>query len=195
RFFRTIIRNRKSGSCGGKFNRFTTARLNRCTIRFRKSFLWRPVTCAKFWIRPALAHSPSSWSRLSAASLTCGILAITVHDGYVFVRPLFAALAKFEQSEPGMKLYFPDLVRSIDLAAERKRIATIKFAPRGTKTNAAEAEVLAHHKAVAPTTIPNDAEAIAALTEEERRIAEKNSSAAESSFQKVLVKHEMQQGA
>jgi len=110
-------------------------------------------------------------------------------DGYVLVRPLFAALAKFEQSEPGMKLYFPDLVRSIDLAAERKRIATIKFAPRGTKTNATEAEVLARHKAVAPTTIPNDAEAIAALTEGERHIAEKNPRAAAASFQKVLVKY------
>jgi len=110
-------------------------------------------------------------------------------DGYVLVRPLFAALAKFEQSEPGMKLYFPDLVRSIDLAAERKRIATIKFAPRGTKTNATEAEVLARHKAVAPTTIPNDAEAIAALTEGERHIAEKNPRAAAESFQKVLLKY------
>jgi tetratricopeptide (TPR) repeat protein len=50
-------------------------------------------------------------------------------------------------------------------------------------------EVLARHKAAAPTTIPNDAEAIAALTEGERRIAEKNPQAAEASFQKVLVKY------
>jgi hypothetical protein len=110
-------------------------------------------------------------------------------DGYVLVRALFAALAKFEQSEPGMKLYFPDLLRSIDLEGERKRIAGVKFAPRGEKANAAEAEVLARHKAVAPTTIPNDPEAIASLTEGERRIAEKNPRAAETSFQKVLVKY------
>jgi hypothetical protein len=110
-------------------------------------------------------------------------------DGYVLVRPLFAALAKFEQSEPGMKLYFPDLIRSIDVATERKRIANIKFAPRGVRTNATEAEILARHKTVVPTTIPNDAEAIAALTEGERRIAEKNPRAAEASFQKVLVKY------
>lgn len=110
-------------------------------------------------------------------------------DGYVLVRPLFAALAKFEQSEPTMKLYFPDLLRSIDLEAERKRIATIKFAPRGVKSNATEAEVLARHKAATPTTIPNDAEAIAALTEGERRIAEKNPRAAAAAFQRVLVKY------
>jgi hypothetical protein len=110
-------------------------------------------------------------------------------DGYVLTRPLFAALAKFEQSEPGMKLYFPDLVRSVDLATEQKRVATIKFAPRSGSASDTEAEFLARHKAPAPITIPNDAEAIAALTEGERRIAEKNPTAAEAWFQKVLVKY------
>src|SRR4029077_6277689 len=95
-------------------------------------------------------------------------------NGYVLVRPLFAALTKFEQSEPGMKLYFPDLVRSIDVAAEQKRIATIKFATGGVKSATTDAEVLARHRAATPTTIPNDAETIAAPTEGERRIAEKN---------------------
>src|SRR5260370_25726368 len=34
-------------------------------------------------------------------------------DGNVLVRPLFAALGNFERSEPAMKLYFPQMVRSI----------------------------------------------------------------------------------
>ena len=110
-------------------------------------------------------------------------------DGYVLVRPLVTALTKFEQSEPAMKLYFPDLLRSIDVGAEQKRIATIKFAPRGENVAATEKEILARHKAIAPTTIPNDPDAIAALTEGERRIAEKNPRAAEASFQRVLVKY------
>jgi len=111
-------------------------------------------------------------------------------DGYVLVRPLFTALAKFEQSEPGMKLYFPDLIRSVDLAAEQKRVATIKFAPRGPKADATEAEVIARRNAITPpSTIPNDSEAIAALTEGERRISEKNPRAAETAFHKVLVKY------
>jgi hypothetical protein len=110
-------------------------------------------------------------------------------DGYVLVRPLFVALSKFEQSEPGMKLFFPDLVRSIDVAAEQKRVLTIKFAPKGPRTDATDAEIVARHKPLAPTTVPNDAEAIAALTEGERRIAEKNPRAAEASFHKVLVKY------
>ena len=110
--------------------------------------------------------------------------------GLVLVRPLFAALAKFEQSEPGIRLYFPDLVRSMDVAAEQKRVAAIRFAQpvRAESTDATEAEVVARRRA-APTTIPNDAEAIAALTEGERRIAEKNPRAAEASFQRVLAKY------
>jgi len=43
-------------------------------------------------------------------------------EGYVLVKPLFAALPKFENSEPSMKLFFPDLVRAIDVGAEAKRL-------------------------------------------------------------------------
>jgi Tfp pilus assembly protein PilF len=50
-------------------------------------------------------------------------------------------------------------------------------------------EEVARKKKPAPTTVPNDAEIIAALTEGERRIAEKNPRAAEASFQKVLTKY------
>ena len=110
-------------------------------------------------------------------------------DGYVLVRPLFAALAKFEGSEPAMKLYFPDLVRSVDVGAEQRRVASIKFASGRPDVAGAEAESVVRHKVVAPDTIPNDAEAIAALTEGERRIAEKNPKAAEASFEKVLMKY------
>ena len=50
-------------------------------------------------------------------------------DGYVLVKPLFGVLPKFENSEPSMKLFFPDLVRAIDAGTEAKRLATVKFAP------------------------------------------------------------------
>jgi len=110
-------------------------------------------------------------------------------DGYVLVRPLFAALAKFEGSEPAMKFYFPDLVRSIDVGAEQKRVASIKFASGSPNPVGAESESVARRKPAAPTTVPNDADAIAALTEGERRIAERNPRAAAESFQKVLMKY------
>jgi len=112
-------------------------------------------------------------------------------DGYVLVKPLFGALPKFENSEPSMKLFFPDLVRAIDLGAETKRLATVKFAPADAPSPEDEAanEKIARAKRAAPTTVPNDAEVIAALTEGERRIAEKNPRAAEASFKKVLTKY------
>jgi len=112
-------------------------------------------------------------------------------EGYVLVKPLFAALPKFENSEPSMKLFFPDLVRAIDLGAEAKRLAALKFAPADAAPVEDETtnEKIVHEKKVAPTTVPNDAEVITALTEGERRIAEKNPRAAEASFQKVLTKY------
>ena len=111
-------------------------------------------------------------------------------DGYVLVRPLFGALAKFEESEPSMKYYFPELVRSIDLTAEEKRVEAIQFAaPLPSGRDATEREAVALHKQQLPSTIPNDKDAIAALTEGERRIAEKNPRAAEASFKKVLAKY------
>jgi len=112
-------------------------------------------------------------------------------DGYVLVRPLFAVLGNFERSEPSMRLFFPEMVRSIDVSAEAKRVQTIKFAPANTeaKLDQTASEEVARRRKLIPSTIPNDPEAIAALTEGERRIAEKNPRAAESSFQKVLAKY------
>ena len=111
-------------------------------------------------------------------------------DGYVLVRPLVTALADFEKSEPSMKRYFPDLVRSIDEKAEAKRLAGIPFAAADTtKSDDAAVEVVARPKRALPTTVPNDADAIAELTEGERQIAAKNSPAAEAAFQKVLMKY------
>jgi len=112
-------------------------------------------------------------------------------EGYVLVKPLFAALPKFENSEPSMKLFFPDLVRAIGVGAEAKRVAAVKFAPAQTAKPEDEAttEEVARRRSAAPTTVPNDAEVLTALTEGERRIAEKNPRAAETSFQKVLTKY------
>ena len=111
-------------------------------------------------------------------------------DGYVLVRPLVTALEGFEKSEPSMKRYFPDLVRSIDEKAEAKRLTTLQFAPADAgQADDAAAEAIARRKKALPTTVPNDAEVIAALTEGERQIAAKNSRAAEASFKKVLVKY------
>jgi tetratricopeptide (TPR) repeat protein len=111
--------------------------------------------------------------------------------GYVIVRPIYRELTNYGQSEPAMKLYFPDLVRAIDLKVEQPRVASIKFAealPESQQAEELSNEEVARRKRV-PTTIPNDQDAIAALTEGERRLAEKNPRAAEISFRRVLAKY------
>lgn len=111
-------------------------------------------------------------------------------DGYVLVRPLVTALEGFEKSEPSMKRYFPDLVRGFDDKAEAKRLTALQFAPADeVQADEAAAEAIARRKKALPTTVPNDAEVIAALTEGERQIAAKNSRAAEASFKTVLAKY------
>lgn len=112
-------------------------------------------------------------------------------DGYVLVRTIFLGLAKYEASEPSMALYFPDLVRGINLPAEAKRIEAIQFASadRGQNADDPAGEEVTRHRVAQPTTVPNDADAIASLTDGERRISEKNPRAAEVSFQKVLARY------
>jgi len=88
-------------------------------------------------------------------------------DGYVLVRPLFAQLVKFEQSEPSMKLFFPDWVRAVDTAAEVKRVSAITFAAAGPSHDADPSEEAVARRPAPPSTVPNDAEAIALLTEGE----------------------------
>src|SRR5260370_25458046 len=83
-------------------------------------------------------------------------------------------------NRPSMKLFFPEMVRSIDINAEAKRLQTIKFAPASAaaKPDETGSESLARRRKLPPSTIPNAPEASAALTEGERRIADKNLRAA-----------------
>lgn len=112
-------------------------------------------------------------------------------DGFLMVRPIFLGLKGYEQSEPSMKIYFPDLIRGIDLKAEQQRDATVAFAtgsPSGKERDISSEEE-GRRKRATPTTVPNDQEAIAELTEGEKRISEKNPRAAEVAFKRVLEKY------
>jgi hypothetical protein len=111
-------------------------------------------------------------------------------DGYVLVRPLFAGLTQYEKLEPSFRDYFPDLVRGIDVKTEQTRVAAIQFAPIEGATQAKDlsSEDLARRRARV-SALPSDPAAIAALTEGEKRLAEKNPRAAEASFESVLAKY------
>jgi len=112
-------------------------------------------------------------------------------DGFVLVRPIFQALTGYEQGEPAFAQYFPDLVRGIDVKAEQARVAAIHFAPQQTEAEAKELskEARAKRTARAVTTVSDDQNVIAALTEGEKKISEKNPRAAEAAFQSVLAKN------
>jgi tetratricopeptide (TPR) repeat protein/cytochrome b561 len=112
-------------------------------------------------------------------------------DGLVLARPIFQGLVGYEQGEPAFAQYFPDLVRGIDGKAEQARVAAIHFAPPQTEAEARELnrEDVAKRRARAVTTVSGDQDVIAALTEGEKKIAEKNPRAAEAAFQSVLAKN------
>ena len=106
-------------------------------------------------------------------------------NGYVLIRPLLKALAKFESSEPAMDLYFPDLVTSIDVISEQQRLETVKFAPASEREPARErAEGLGAKRQNGNAASDMEAELSAA----ERMIAERNAAAAAEAFERILAK-------
>ena len=110
-------------------------------------------------------------------------------DGYVLVRPIFMGLPNYEKAEPSFRGYFPDLIREIDIKTEQTRVAAIHFAPaEDTAKKEMESENLARERARV-TALPSDPQAIAALTDGEKKLAEKNPRAAEASFKSVLAKY------
>src|SRR6202790_276825 len=110
-------------------------------------------------------------------------------NGLVMVRPLYQALDLYEKSEPSMKNFFHDMVRSIDVKIEQARATALQYAPAEKRAQQAlsSEEVARRHSAV--TTVPNDQEAIAQLGEGERALARPNPPAREPSFKNVLAKY------
>lgn len=104
-------------------------------------------------------------------------------DGFVLIRPLLKALSQFESSEPAMNLYFPDLVRSIDVVAEQQRLQTVKFAPASVAEPAGETVEGRGAGKQGPAS-DMDAELNAA----ERLIADRNAAAAAEAFGRILEK-------
>jgi hypothetical protein len=107
-------------------------------------------------------------------------------DGFVLIRPLLKALSKFESSEPSMSLYFPDLLRSIDVVSEQQRLQSVKFAPVSDSEPFRErAEGLGAKKENAGKAA-YDLEA--ELSAAERMIAERDAAGAAEAFERILLK-------
>ena len=117
-------------------------------------------------------------NRLSPADLEKA-MAENDAQGLVLVRPFVAQLKLFEKDGPAMQYYFPDIVKNLDVDAEKERVAKVKFetaAPEKPKEEAKPAET-------AESSLDKD------LEEGDRQIALKNGAAAETIFAKVLTSH------
>ena len=106
-------------------------------------------------------------------------------NGYVLIPPLIKALAKFEISEPSMSLYFPDLVRSIDVVAEQQRLQSVKFAPASDSQQARERAEGVGTKKDKAADAPSDLES--ELSAAERMIAEQDGAGASRAFERILL--------
>jgi hypothetical protein len=97
-------------------------------------------------------------------------------SGFVLVRPVVQQLQKFEQAEPAMSYYFPDIVAGIDVQAEQKRLQIVNFAA------AAPADAPAAKTNSSPSTSDTDQ----LLDEGDRQIAQQDAKAAAAKFEQVL---------
>lgn len=102
-------------------------------------------------------------------------------SGYVLVRPIYAGLAGFEKSEPAMSYYLPDLIKEIDVDAEKRRLGSVKFADAPLT-----AEVAPENNKPAVKPAPSADPADDDLAEGQRQITARNGAAAAAAFEKVL---------
>ena len=49
-------------------------------------------------------------------------------EGLILVRPFVAQLKLFEKDGPAMQYYFPDIVKNLDVDAEKQRLQKVTFA-------------------------------------------------------------------
>ena len=107
--------------------------------------------------------------------------------GFVLVRPIYAGLTGFEKSEPAMGYYLPDLIRSIDVAGEARRLRGVKFAEAATADDASATAGNNAAGAAKPAAAADPIED--SLAEGQRQISARNGAAAATVFERVLADH------
>jgi tetratricopeptide (TPR) repeat protein len=116
--------------------------------------------------------------RLPAAQLESALNEAD-QSGFILVRPFVAGLQKFEKGEPSMSYYFPDLIATIDVPAEQKRLQSVKFSPEIPP---------------APAKPENESVASASeldrlLAQGDRELARQDAKAASATFEGILAKY------
>lgn len=93
-------------------------------------------------------------------------------EGFVLVRGLYRELEKFEQAEPALSYYYPELVRGINVAEETSRLQKMEFASAAPPKTSDPA--------------PQISELEQRLVNAERLIASQDGDAAAAAFQQIL---------
>ena len=94
-------------------------------------------------------------------------------SGYILVRHFFQALERFEQDEPSIRFYFPELLKDLDVDHEVERLASLAFLP----------PLPVAEEPLPP--MPEDP-SVESLEEAQTYLAEGNYAAARERFQRVL---------
>jgi tetratricopeptide (TPR) repeat protein len=106
-------------------------------------------------------------------------------DGFVLIRPMYTGLESYEKGEDSLSAYYETLLRKINLSAEAKRLAGVKFAPAAeTQTR----ETPAGEDAAASQPAPRS-ELDQWLAEGEGLLAEKDTKSARAVFERILEKY------
>jgi tetratricopeptide (TPR) repeat protein len=103
-------------------------------------------------------------------------------DGFVLIRPIYNGLEAYEKGEDPLSAYYPKLLQKIDLVAEAKRVAGVRFA-------AVEAPSAQPRETHVVTPEQELGELGRWLTEGEGQLAAKDTRAARATFQRVLEKY------
>jgi tetratricopeptide (TPR) repeat protein len=153
------------------------ARAPRLPVEYRSDFLAYADECLIKAVELRIRHLKPD--ELEAALLE------NDRTGFVMVRSFVTQLQKFEKAEPAMSLYFPDLLKGIDVEAERKRIQSVTFTPEA----ATPAESSTAKKSAASQSASPEDELSRLLAEGDQEIATQNPTAAAATFEKILAQH------
>jgi tetratricopeptide (TPR) repeat protein len=153
------------------------ARAPRLPVEYKSDFLAYADECLIKAVELRIRHLKPD--ELEAA------LAENDRAGFVMVRMFVTELQKFEKAEPAMSLYFPDLLKGIDVEAERKRLQNITFAP---DTDAPAENSAATKNAPGQPAAPAD-ELTQLLAQGDHEIAVQDPTAAAATFERVLAKY------
>jgi tetratricopeptide (TPR) repeat protein len=92
---------------------------------YKDDFLMLATECLIKAIEARLSHGP--------AEKRNAMVTEALHEGFILTPAFYDGLSAYEKQEVGMRLYYPDLVKAINVKAEKQRLASVQFATARAK--------------------------------------------------------------